>query len=224
MVSIAPAPLIPSIVTWTEPSPRERVGSFGAESVTLHESDGRWTAHVGGSLLLRRDVEADLREVVERAAARAAAKPGRSLGSELSALARREGLATWAADVVAPLLAGGHVFAPGTEDCEPSRRVLIGLEAFARDLARRGWTFGPGGAVHESWRARAMGRWIVAPWFEDGTSYARLEAGVLLEVWPDESSVEGGWAVRVDGDVVAEIRGRKAAQDYAVRLAQARME
>lgn len=96
------------------------------------------------------------------------------------------------------------------------------LRAFSREVARRGFAFGPGGTVVETWRARARGRWIdgegiVFP--EQGhpgdvaTCLVRVEGSRTLEVYAEGDEE---WRAIVDGEDVCTMPTRAEAMRYAL--------
>ncbi len=127
-----------------------------------------------------------------------------------------EAVSTAALDV----LEGCHVPTRAGSTSYPGAFAEI-LRHFARDLARRGFAFGPGGAVVETWRARARGRWLDASGIvrpedalpvEESRSLVRVEGDQTLEVFENG----GEWQAVVDGVDLVAFPSRAQAMRYVL--------
>lgn len=213
------------------PSSGSYLATVRGTEVELRWTGGRWTVCVGGVAVAGMLDEETLRGA--RSAVAAALRSPGDVARVLDAEGRRR---IRAHHVQRAIDAIEEVDATpaGTRGAHAAR-FTDSLRAVLAEAARLGYAVGADGAIVETWRARARRRWIDGKTRRDfgvtrprPSSFLRIEAGRVLEVYPTDAPVAEAkatpesveWTVAVDGDLVATILGLAAAQAFAVATAR----
>jgi hypothetical protein len=167
----------------------------------------------------------EAREVLAKAVAMARSSQ-LSLSAALQRIDAKRSVARWMRETVG-------LFMDGEPDAPAAARrrratmmddVALNLEAFAREMRRRGYAIQQDGSVRQTWKELARGRWTTDPGLasadEDQPTARRIENGHVLEVWR-EGRDEGPWLMSMDGCSLGEVEtSEEDARAFAVRAAR----